>query len=79
MVALMSEQNEEWKETKTKLGSLFSMLNRKDSEGNDNAERPQQLSDFEKELTDELVSWGAKVDIEVSACLLYTSPSPRDS
>ncbi len=67
VVALMSEHNEDWKETKEKLGKLFSTLNKKDHEGNDNAERPQQLSDFERELTDELVSWGAKVDIEVSA------------
>jgi predicted ATP-dependent endonuclease of OLD family len=67
VVALMSEHNDDWKETKEKLGKLFSTLNKKDHEGNDNAERPQQLSDFERELTDELVSWGAKVDIEVSA------------
>ena len=67
VVALMSEHNADWKETKEKLGKLFSTLNKKDHEGNDNGERPQQLSDFERELTDELVSWGAKVDIEVSA------------
>lgn len=67
VVALMSEHNEDWKETKEKLGKLFSTLNKKDHEGNDNTERPQQLSDFERELTDELVSWGAKVEIEVSA------------
>ncbi|WNO07798.1 AAA family ATPase [Teredinibacter sp. KSP-S5-2] len=67
VVSLMSESNDEWKDTKTKLGKLFSMLNKKDDEGNDNIERPQQLIDFEKELADELVSWGAKVDIEVSA------------
>lgn len=67
VVALMSEHNNDWKETKEKLGQLFSTLNKKDHEGNDNNERPQQLTDFEQELTDELVSWGAKVDIEVSA------------
>jgi CRISPR-associated exonuclease Cas4 len=67
VVALMSESNEDWRETKAALGKLFSTLNKTDSEGNDNVERPQQLSDFEKELTNELVSWGAKVDIEVSA------------
>src|SRR5690554_1996507 len=67
VVALMSEHNDDWKDTKEKLGQLFSTLNKKDHEGNENNDRPKQLTDFEKELTDELVAWGAKVDIEVSA------------
>lgn len=67
VVSLMSERNEDWKETKEKLGRLFSTLNKKDHEGNNNNDRPKQLSDFEQELTDELISWGARVDIEVSA------------
>lgn len=67
VVALMSEHNEDWKETKDKLGKLFATLNKKDHDGNENLERPQQLADFEQELTNELVTWGAKVDIEVSA------------
>ncbi len=67
VVALMSEDNDDWKETKEKLGTLFSMLNRNDGDGNNNEDRPQQLTDFEEELTNELVSWGAKIDIEVSA------------
>lgn len=67
VVALMSEHNNDWKETKEKLGQLFSTLNKKDHEGIENNERPQQLTDFEQELTDELIAWGAKVDIEVSA------------
>lgn len=66
VVALMSEHNDDWKETKEKLGNLFSTLNKNDHDGNENEDRPQQLSDFEEELTNELVSWGARVDIEVS-------------
>lgn len=66
VVALMSEHNDEWKDTKEKLGKLFSTLNKRDGDGNENEDRPQQLADFEQELTDELVSWGARVDIEVS-------------
>ena len=66
VVALMSEHNDDWKETKEKLGNLFSTLNKNDPDGNENEDRPQQLSDFEEELTNELVSWGARVDIEVS-------------
>lgn len=67
VVSLMSEHNDEWKETKAKLERLFSSLNKKDHEGNDNNERPKQLTEFEQELSNELISWGAKVDIEVSA------------
>lgn len=67
VVALMSERNEEWKTTKENLGKLFATLNKKDKDGNVNEGRPQQLSDFEEELATELVTWGARVDIEVSS------------
>ena len=66
VVSLMSQHNDDWKDTKEKLGKLFSTLNKNDSDGNENEDRPQQLIDFEEELTKELVSWGAKIDIEVS-------------
>lgn len=66
VVSLMSESNEDWKETKDKLVGLFSTLNKNDDHGNENNERPQQLIDFEGELSNELVSWGAEIDIEVS-------------
>jgi predicted ATP-dependent endonuclease of OLD family len=66
VVALMSEDNNDWKETKEKLGKLFSTLNKNDVDGSENEDRPQQLVDFEEELTKELVSWGAEIDIEVS-------------
>ncbi len=67
VVALMSEGNEEWKATKENLGKLFATLNKKDKDGNLNEGRPKQLSDFEEELAKELVTWGARVDIEVSS------------
>jgi len=66
VVEAMSEDNNDWKETKEKLGKLFSTLNKNDVDGKENLDRPQQLMDFEEELTEELVSWGAEIDIEVS-------------
>jgi putative ATP-dependent endonuclease of OLD family len=66
VVELMSESNEAWKTTKENLGKLFATLNKKDKDGNVNEGRPQQLSNFEEELATELVTWGARVDIEVS-------------
>ena len=66
VVALMSKNNDDWKVTKENLSKLFATLNKKDGNGNDNEDRPQQLSEFEEELAAELVSWGARIDIEVS-------------
>ncbi|PHQ13894.1 ATP-dependent nuclease [Marinobacter profundi] len=66
VVALMSEHNDDWKITKENLGKLFATLNKKDVDGNDNLDRPQQLSEFEEELAVELISWGARVEVEVS-------------
>lgn len=66
VVTLMSEHNDDWRRTKDNLSELFSTLNRKNLDGVDNENRPQQLSDFEEELALELTSWGAKVDIEIS-------------
>lgn len=67
IVALMSENDKEWKSTKASLEKLFATLNKKDKDGNVNKARPQQLSDFEEELASELITWGARVDIEVSS------------
>ena len=66
VVALMSEQNDDWKITKDNLSKIFETLNKKDVNGNENVDRPQQLSEFEEELAVELVSWGVRIDIEVS-------------
>ncbi len=62
----MSENNREWKVIKENLGNLFSTLNKRDKDGNENLNRPKQLSDFENELALELVSWGTRIDIEIS-------------
>lgn len=66
VVSAMSESNQDWKETKCKLENLFSTLNKLDAQGNINDSRPQQLIDFEDELTTELSAWGVQLDIEVS-------------
>lgn len=66
IVNSMSENNREWKVIKENLGNLFSTLNKRDKDGNENLNRPKQLSDFENELALELVSWGTRIDIEIS-------------
>lgn len=66
VIETMSESNVEWKETKEKLSGLFGMLNRWDQDGNINKNRPKQLREFEQEVTKELSSWSAEIDIEVT-------------
>ena len=66
VITAMSESNSEWKDTRENLSNLFATLNRVDPEGNQNDNRPEQLAQFEKELSKELSMWGAEVDIEVT-------------
>ena len=65
VINAMSETNDDWRDTKEKLSSLFGTLNKVDSDGNDNENRPQELTDFENELSKELKHWGAEIDVEV--------------
>lgn len=62
----MSETNDEWRETKDKLSTLFGALNKVDVDGNVNENRPQELTGFEEKLGEELEHWGAEIDVEVS-------------
>lgn len=63
----MAADNAEWKDTRQRLEKLFAALNKLDHEGNHNESRPEELTRFEQAITDELASWGAQIDIEVSA------------
>ena len=65
IIESMSSNNADWKDTKAKLFSMFSALNRLDGEGKDNLERPHELTKFEKALSAELKAWGAEIDVEV--------------
>lgn len=65
IIESMSTNNPDWKETKAKLSSLFGTLNRVNSDGEDNPNRPKELVNFEKSLSAELQAWGAEIDVEV--------------
>lgn len=65
IIESMSANNPDWKETKAKLSSLFSTLNRLNGNGEDNTNRPKELIDFEKALSAQLHAWGAEIDVEV--------------
>jgi len=65
IIESMSANNPDWKDTKAKLSSLFSTLNRLNDDGKNNPNRPEELANFEKELSQELSAWGAEIDVEV--------------
>lgn len=65
IIESMSANNSDWKDTKSKLSSLFNTLNRLNDDGEDNPHRPVELINFEKSLSAELSAWGAEVDVEV--------------
>lgn len=67
VISEMAADNAEWKDTRQRLEKLFAALNKLDHEGNQNETRPEELARFEQAITDELASWGAQIDIEVSA------------
>lgn len=67
VIAEMAADNADWKDTRQRLEKLFAALNKLDHEGNHNENRPEELARFEQAITDELTSWGAQIDIEVSA------------
>lgn len=61
----MSEHNSDWNGTKELVSELFAKFN-KHIDGQENINRPQQLIDFENELSEELNSWGASFDIQIT-------------
>lgn len=65
IIESMSTNNPDWKDTKDKLRSLFGTLNRRDANGSENQNRPKELTEFERSLSNELTSWGAEIDVEV--------------
>ncbi len=65
VVETMSLDNSDWKGAKQQLTDLFSTFN-KYVDGVENEARPEQLANLEKELSQELSSWNANFDIELS-------------
>lgn len=61
----MSQNNPDWNGTKELVSELFAKFN-KHIDGEENSNRPQELIDFENELSAELTSWGANFDIQIS-------------
>jgi predicted ATP-binding protein involved in virulence len=64
IISDISANNAGWVEAKETVASLFSLLNKEDTEGNQNTQRPAQLGEFETKLNQQLASWGSEVELE---------------
>ncbi|MBN1332066.1 AAA family ATPase [Candidatus Dojkabacteria bacterium] len=62
----MSQTNEDFKEAKTKIEKLISVLNRNNIDGTENPDRPAELTLFENSLKTELENWNTTIDVEVT-------------
>lgn len=62
----MSQTNTEFKEAKSKIERLISILNRNKLDGTENPDRPEELTLFENSLKSELDAWNATIDVEVT-------------
>lgn len=62
----MSQTNTDFKEAKTKIERLMSVLNRNNLDGTENPDRPEELTLFENSLKAELANWNTTIDVEVT-------------
>lgn len=62
----ISESNPQFKEAKEKIVALTKILNKTNIDGEANLSRPADLTALENSLDEELLSWGTKIDIQIS-------------
>jgi CRISPR-associated exonuclease Cas4 len=67
LIEQMSSTNPGWISAKENISTLFGLLNKTDGDGNQNVDRPQELTRFEEKLSAHLSSWGAEIDVEIVA------------
>ncbi len=66
VVEKMSASNSEWRGAKQNISNLFSLLNKTDVDGKENAKRPKELTKFEEKLSSQLGNWDAEIDVEIT-------------
>ncbi|GAL02933.1 predicted ATP-dependent endonuclease OLD family [Photobacterium aphoticum] len=65
IISELSDTNPDWIDAKNRMSGLFGLLNKIDSNGNENSLRPSELDTFEESLNGHLSDWGANVELEV--------------
>ena len=63
----LAETNHVYIEARRQVNQLASILNKTTLEGNPNGERPDELNDFEENISQELLSWNTSIEVEISA------------
>lgn len=66
IIGKMSERNEYYKSARTQMQALTQILNKKNEQGDDNAERPIEITTLEQNLENELKKWNTTIDIEIT-------------
>jgi AAA15 family ATPase/GTPase len=66
VINTMSEKDEKYRKIKEDMGKLINSLNKPGAEGEENLERPEEITNLEKRLEKELSGWDTKIDIEVT-------------
>ncbi len=66
IIGKMSERNEYYKSARTQMQALTQILNKKNEQGEDNAERPSEITTLEQNLENELKKWNTTIDIEIT-------------
>jgi CRISPR-associated exonuclease Cas4 len=62
----MSESNREYKEAKQKIEELTKILNKNIESGEENTNRPQEITNLEAMIETELSAWNTKIDVEIT-------------
>jgi CRISPR-associated exonuclease Cas4 len=66
IIGKMSERNEYYKSARTQMQALTQILNKKNEQGDNNAERPTEITTLEQNLENELKKWNTTIDIEIT-------------
>lgn len=66
IIGKMSERNEYYKRARIQMQALTQILNKKNDLGEDNAERPTEITMLEQNLENELKKWNTTIDIEIT-------------
>lgn len=62
----LSTDNVNYKNAKQEMVKLAGILNKQKEDGNENEERPKEISELEKKLESELKNWDTKIEIEIT-------------
>ncbi len=62
----LAESNEIYLNAKRQVNELVSILNKTNQEGEDNANRPEELNIFEQNIATELGGWNTSIEVEVT-------------